>query len=186
MRPSVTQGLQKVLLAYEYVAPTFAPLDPYRPLEFVRDWNVAGLARTHEHLLNGTVGAAFAKYGTVSYELAALLKDTLYTGIKNAATAQYRHRGWDISAAASYLNTRSRTERTDYLRPHANISYSLPFGLAKKQKKGSLQLGVYVEGERNNRRARYSDSLQRGSTAYYLYKVYAQSNDSEQLQWNAA
>ena len=129
----------KTGINYEYVQKTFVPLDPYRNLEFQRDWNTTNLVATNEHLLNGNIGLAFAQYGAVNYELSALFKDSIYNGVKHNLTAKYVYNNWDINGAASYLTSETTAEHTEYIRPHLNIIYTLPPTLPRKAKKENIK-----------------------------------------------
>jgi hypothetical protein len=162
-------------LNYEYVQRTFNQIDPYRSVEFARDWNTFGLTTTDEHWFGASAGLQNNNWGNILYNASILYKDTVYNGFKNEINFNVKYKKWNITSASSYLQSQSKKEKTEFLRPNLNIFTTFY--------KNKLKAGAYAESERNARRLRSSDTLSRDSRFYYLYRAYLQTNDTTKFNF---
>ncbi len=181
---------------YEFAQQKFKELNPYRPSEFTRDWNVnqgandVAIVRrpTDEHLFNGGATLRTAKSGSLQYNFGGFLRDTLYTGLKHFAKYAYLKNGWDVWAQGDFLTTKSTAERSEFFRPKANLT--LPF---LRDSTGTVfwKAGVYGERERNSRFAKQqqtgaADTLNRASFYYDVVKFFMESPENEQFNFKTS
>jgi hypothetical protein len=152
---------------YEYVQARFLPLDPYRAREFQRDWNTIGMAVSNEHWAGLSVGLQNRYIKTLRYEFSTLYKDSLYNGFRQDLRLEaVPSKQLRIQASGNFLSNQTTTDKGQFLRPQAEISYSLP-------KLGGLQLGTRFEQERNELRDLSTDSLNRASFYFDIFSLYA-------------
>ncbi|MCC6725965.1 MAG: hypothetical protein IT258_15765, partial [Saprospiraceae bacterium] len=181
---------------YEFAQQKFKELNPYRPSEFTRDWNVnqgandVAIVRrpTDEHLFNGGATLKTAKSGSLQYNFGGFLRDTLYTGLKHFAKYAYLKNGWDVWAQGDLLTTNSTAERSEFFRPKANLT--LPF---LRDSTGTIfwKAGVYGERERNSRFAKQQqtsavDTLNKASFYYDVLKFFMESPENEQFNFKTS
>jgi len=169
---------------YEFVHENFNPLNPYRNAEFMRDWNLVGqnnlmvgqnnIKRT-EHI--GTGGFALKnKNTTVEYEFSGFLRDSVYTGTKHSSRLQHTKNGFNILAKGSLVNSETTVDKTNFFRPNIDISQTF-------KKLNDWSVGAYGEREKNERTDLDTDSLNRTSYYYDLYKVYLKSPQQEKFNF---
>jgi len=181
---------------YEFAQQKFKELNPYRPAEFTRDWNVnrtvndVGIVTrpTDEHLFNGGATLRTPKMGSLQYNFGGFLRDSLYTGLKHFGRYAYLKNGVDLWAQGDFLTTKSLTERSEFFRPKANIA--LPF---LRDSTGTVfwKAGVYGERESNSRFAKNQfgampDTLNAASFFYDLVKFYVESPENEQFTFKTS
>ena len=173
--------LLETKLGYEFVQDKFKALNPYRPAEFTRDWNLGLNAKATEHIGKGGFTLSSKEKGSLHYQFSGFFRDSLYTGTKHFAKYDYHQKGYDIWLEANLLNTATPTEESRFFRPKFNFAIPL-----FKDTTGTRywKLGVYSEREKNQRYAKTvesgrSDTLQSNSFFYDLYKIYLQSPESE-------
>lgn len=164
---------------YEYLQKTFEYIEPYRPREFQRDWNVNGLTTTDEHLFKANLALNASNWGSLGYEFSGLYKDSVYNGLKHSLASNINYKGLQINSIASYLTTSTTAEKTAFLRPKADISYTF-----KKLK--DWKIGVLGELENNRRFDLSADTLNASSFYYNLIKVYSELPFSDKLNLKAS
>jgi hypothetical protein len=181
---------------YEFAQQKFKELNPYRPAEFTRDWNVnrsvndVGIVTrpTDEHLFNGGATLRTPKLGSLQYNFGGFLRDSLYTGLKHFGRYAYLKNGWDIWAQGDFLTTKSLTERSEFFRPKAN--FAMPF---LRDSTGTVfwKAGVYGERESNSRFAKNQissgpDTLNTASFFYDLVRFYVESPENERFAFKTS
>ena len=187
-RPAAANPWQLRLAAdYEYAAQKFKELNPYRPPEFARDWNVnsgandvaIGRRPTDEHLLSAGATLHTPGAGTLHYQFGGFFRDTLYQGGRHFGKYVFQKKGWDVWAQTDWLTTRSTSERSTFFRPKFN--FAVPF-LRDTTGAKYWSAGIYAERERNSRFVRISnapDTLDRAGFFYDLAKAYIESPENE-------
>ncbi|MBK8561767.1 MAG: hypothetical protein IPN76_00045 [Saprospiraceae bacterium] len=181
---------------YEFAQQRFKELNPYRPAEFTRDWNVnqgvndVAIVRrpTDEHLFNGGATLRTAKSGSLQYNFGGFLRDTLYTGLKHFAKYAYLKNGWDVWAQGDFLTTTSTAERSEFFRPKANLTLPL-----FRDSTGTVfwRAGIYGERERNSRFAKQQqtgapDTLNRASFYYDVVKFFMETPENERFNFKTS
>jgi len=163
---------------YEFLNARFQFVEPYRPREFTRDWNVSFATPTQEHLYKAMVRFGGRKWGQVSYEFNGLNKDTLYNGYKHILSINTRWKGLQFNSTSSLLQNQSTTEDGLFIRPKADLSYTF-------EKLLGWQIGAYYEQEYNRRLDSKADSLKASSFDYQVFKFYTKLPASDKLSLQA-
>ncbi len=179
---------------YEFTQQKFKELNPYRPAEFTRDWNVArgqndvGIARrqTDEHLFSSGFTLRSPGLGTLQYRFGGFLRDTLYTGRKHFTKYSFQKNGYDLWLQGDFLNTKSTAEESRFVRPKAN--FSVPIFRDSTGTK-FWRAGVYGEREKNSRFTKSAqngdpDTLNTASFFYDLVKFYLESPENQKFGFN--
>ena len=178
---------------YEYTARTFLPLNPYRPTEFTRDWNVnTSLDTVAEQLARVGFSVQKKNWGDGRYEYGTYQRAGVYNGQRNFGQIHTRHKGYDFFAEANLLETEGRVERTRFSRPKGEISRTFfsrkprlqaLIDTLRRDSSGlplpAFKIGLYAERERNERRTPQADTLSAASFWYDLYRLYFQTPESE-------
>jgi hypothetical protein len=159
---------------YEFAQRNFQTTEPYRNLEFARDWNTQAASslnnsnqtspKTNEHL--GQISLKLkTKTVDVGYQLATFIKPKqLYTGFKQNLVANYHTKYWNATAQISYLTSASdsMSRRSAFFRPNATITRTI------KLKKTNWNIGVKSELEQNRLQTPNSNEL--ATTAFYYHQ----------------
>ncbi len=149
--------------AYEGTQQHFKVLNPYRPIEFTRDWNTNSTIATTENLLRGNISLSRDSLGELFYEFNHFQRAGQYEGNKQNINLFVEKKGWSLNSSNSLLTTRTLTEKTTFFRPKLEL---------KKVFYKKNTLGFYVEKEANQRFL--SDTLSRLSFDYQILKAYLQ------------
>lgn len=111
---------------YENVAQDFRFVEQYRNVEFNRDWNATVNQGTYREELGGAgVELRKAQLGSLSYRYATFRQSGFYRGIRNELKTKVRKNGWDIKAAANYLDSNGNEEDSRFFRSDAIIEKEL-------------------------------------------------------------
>lgn len=162
--------------SYEFAQKTFLPLNPYRPAEFARDWNVeTGGSPAAEQWLRSGFTLQKPGWGSARYEFGAFIRQSKYDGARHLATLRLQRRGFDVLAEANLLQTGGLLEETRFSRPRFEVS-KLFFRAGEKP---LFKLGLYGERERNERSAAGADTLSRASFWYDLLRFYFQTPENQ-------
>lgn len=154
----------------EWISETFRPLNPYRPAEFTRDWNVstANTVNAAERLLKAGISLNKEHWGTARYELNQFSRTVQYDGLKQTGRVKFQRKGWELIGEVNELTTQTVSEKTRFSRPKFDLSHSF----LTKDKKPLLKTGLYTERERNRRRDTATDTLNRTGFWYDLARAY--------------
>jgi hypothetical protein len=160
---------------YEFTARDFRPLNPYRPAEFVRDWNIgAGQDTTAEHLGRISLSVARKNLGDVRYEFGGFRREGFYEGLRHLGAWRFQKQGWDFSGEINRLGSQGTAEQTVFSRPKGDFSKTLFW---RKDTLPVVKIGLYAEREKNTRRATGADTLSASSFWYDLLRFYAKTPD---------
>ncbi len=206
MQATAQGWLLDVHSSAEITAQNFRALNPYRPAEFIRDWNTDNSRdTTAERILKTGFSLQNAAYGKGRYEYGSFLRTGVYEGRRHFAQLNGQHRGFELSGELNLLQTKGRDESTAFSRPKMELSYTprtisgqtsantstIPGANTNTSTPsftpvGRGMFGVYFERERNARRTALADTLNRISFWYDLYRIYAQTkNPGKPWQWSA-
>ncbi len=163
---------------YEFTDVNFRQIDPYRAIEFQRDWNTDRTIKINEHLVNSGLNLSKKGLGNIRYTLGTYLRDSVYTGIKHSAEANLTHKGFKMNAEGSYLTSKAQMEDTRFFRPRVRLSKQF-------EQLNNLELGVYGEREDNRRFNSGEDTLRSTSFYYDLFKAYLKTGDSREFKFGA-
>ena len=161
----------------EYAARNFKALNPYRPPEFSRDWNLSTLLNKSDEQLYGVDLSLGNGTSTLAYGISGFRSVGQYDGLRNLGRLTHLGKKWRIDLTHNLLSSESTQENTQFYRPKALISRNIG---------GGISLGAYYEKERNVIRQVDTDSLSQRSFNYDLYKVFITTDEQKNLHVNAA
>ncbi len=171
-----TQSVLETFVDYEYADGNFRAIDPYRAVEFLRDWNTDRTIKVDEHVARGGFNLYKKDLGNIKYELGTYLRDSLYTGLKHAAQARIARKGFEAEVSGSYLTSSGTKEDTRFFRPKARLSKTF-------KELNNWQIGVYGEREDNRRFNPDSDTLLNSSFYFDIFKAYLKSGESNEFSF---
>lgn len=154
---------------YEWVNQNFTPIEPYRKVEFNRDWNIDQLeSEEDQHQGELDVGFQNEKHGVAAYKFSLLNSGPDYNGNMHSLMADMNTGGFYLIYNGSLLNTHQQSYNTYFLRSKAD--------LAKKMK--WVTIGLRQESEYNTFKDTQTDSLTAASFSYNQWEAYVSNNDS--------
>ncbi len=160
---------------YEYLMKEFEFVEPYRPREFARDWNINLPEATQEHLYRASISLEGRKWGNISYQFSGLNKENLYSGYRHTLGINTYYQGFRVASNSSLLQSETAEEKSLFVRPKLDISYTF------NKKLLNWKIGAYGEMEQNNRLNISTDTLMNGSFFYNFFKVYSELPASKNL-----
>ena len=164
---------------YEFAGRRFSALNPYRPAEFARDWNIAAAdSAAAEHWVRSSLSIEKKGWGSARYEFGSFLRENRYDGARHGAQLRFQRSGFDLSADVNLLQTGGSAERTRFSRPKIDVAKTF----FRQNKKPLLTAGVHAERERNERRLPGADTLSSASFWYDLGRIFVQT-PAEQMPW---
>ncbi|HRI58506.1 MAG TPA: hypothetical protein PK228_02250, partial [Saprospiraceae bacterium] len=164
---------------YERTAQTFFPLNPYRPAEFVRDWNTDNSRDTvAEQIVRGGVILDNAKMGSGRYEFSSFTRHDVYEGQRHSGQLRLQKHGYEFFGDLNLLTTDGVAETTRFFRPKFDFSKTF-FRKDTAAQKGLVKVGIYGEREKNERQSTGTDTLSRTSFWYDLYRLYFQTPENQ-------
>lgn len=154
---------------YEFAGRNFRALEPYRPAEFVRDWNVSGNNFTaNEHIVAAEAAFTKARWGTAGYQLKSYQRGAAYSGWNNGIFSDLNYKNFVLRGTGSYLSTRSQQQNTGFLRHQFDFSKQI----------GKVIIGIRDNAETNRFYAAGNDALQSNSYAWQEWVGYVSYRDS--------
>lgn len=160
-----TKNLWKGLLGFEVqkISSRFHILDRINDVEFSRDFN---LAKEFNNITQNRVAINFmnswSNNAHLNYKVSYLNEKSFYTGIKNEVDFGFVKKNTAVKGNASYLNTKSQEQDTQFLR--GNILSEMT------GKKGSWSLGASME---HNKRL-YNNTQLLDVTSFSWREVFVQ------------
>ncbi|MBL7805529.1 MAG: hypothetical protein JNL02_17440 [Saprospiraceae bacterium] len=160
---------------YERTGTHFTPLNPYRPAEFIRDWNLgANEAKTAEQLARAELLTQKKGWGSARYEFGSFTRRGLYEGQRHFAQTRLSRGGFEFFGEINALHTASSLDDTRFSRPKFDFSKTLFTQKDSLSRVPFIKIGVYGERERNERRSTGKDTLTQASFWYDLGRLYVQ------------
>lgn len=184
-KPIADQWRGLFSMQYEHTAKDFQSLNPYRPAEFIRDWNLEVNRDTVAEQI-GRAGFLLEqkKWGAARYEFGAFRRLGVYTGIRHFGSLLFKKNGWELASELNFLKTDGRFEATRFDRPKADLSRTF-FKKDSSGQRAVFKTGIYGEREKNARTALGADTLSRASFWYDLLRVYFQIPENK-AHWQVA
>lgn len=159
-------------LNYEFLQNRFNTIERYRDVEFSRDWNLlTSDKRYNEHLGTAQFTYNWATTGKLGYRFKAYVQDSIYQGYENALTGNFSKKGVNVVFNGSYLRSHSNVNKTDFIRPDADISYAI-------RKIKGWRIGAAFNHEINRIVDNGTDTLSANSYLWQNYRVYFNSPDT--------
>ncbi|HSV88654.1 MAG TPA: hypothetical protein VLH61_08430 [Bacteroidales bacterium] len=151
--PIRSKGLEQWTLqfagSHEWVSRNFSQIEPFRPLEFQRDWNLDALQSTApENNTNISLKLTGDRIGSINYSLRSFQGGPAFRGIMNLAETRLALGKTRVNFSGSLLNSYGQKE-TDFYRHLAGISRPILF----------FKAGFEHQMEHNRRRNAGEQSL---------------------------
>jgi hypothetical protein len=163
-------------LGYEYKGNSFKEIEPYRPVEFNRDWNIGfNDSIVNEHFVYGDIGFIH-KTMNLNYRFTNFNRKGVYLGYKNNLTLEVEKRGWKFNTITSVLNTKDLINQSLFFRPYFKLQKDFAFW------KGTT-FGITGMQEYNKITNLITDSLFVGSFLNNTLGVFIQSSDTAKVIW---
>jgi hypothetical protein len=158
----------------EWRAKDFNVIERYRPVEFERDWNLAGIPQDGDQLLSQAGASLFAgKHGTAALSSSLFHIDRRYDGLRQALQGAMHFGKIDLGLDGSLLNTAAGAASSDFLRHKVSLSWKFrPF-----------TVGIIDEQERNRFHNDSLAILTTGSYQYQDWEAFLQSPDSSKTKF---
>lgn len=156
------------ILKHEFVYKNFNALNPYRPPEFVRDWNLELISsKADENLLLSNIGISGKSGFSGDYGYNRFDKGNIYNGAKHEATFKYQGERIQFRAFTNLLTSRSSIidQNTTFLRPNVTLSYKL-------NKKNNWTAGFELDAESNIYRSISTEIINNKSYSFRNLKWY--------------
>ena len=163
-------------LVYEFKGRNFTPVNPYRPAEFQRDWNIDPLVLTDEHYFSAGMNAKHKTLGSAMYQIGGFIQQGNYQGLIHRYDLATDYKGLAVKVYGTELRAESAQQETSFSRPRVDINQLL-------HKKSGLRLGFYGERERNETRASNSNELALQSFSWDIAKFYLLNQQSGKFKY---
>lgn len=163
-------------LVYEFKGRNFTPVNPYRPAEFQRDWNIDPLVLTDEHYFAAGMNAKHKTRGSVMYQIGGFIQQENYQGIIHRYDLSTTYKGLAVKFYGSELSAKGAQQETRFSRPMIDINQLL-------HQKSGLKIGFYGERERNETRATNSDLLSPQSFSWDIARFYLLNQQTRKFRY---
>ncbi len=110
-------------LQAEHVNKRFRPVETFRNVEFIRDWNLGTLTVAEDENSGSlSMGVSKARLHFLNYQLKTFQKGVYYKGYMHQLNMGTGYRGFTLVTHASYLLTGGSFVKSRYLRGNADLS----------------------------------------------------------------
>ena len=148
----------------ETIGQKFRALNPYRPVEFGRDWNTSGLAASRETLTSTQVGLLNQNL-KLQWRTESLHRGDSYRGFRQTPSLQWNTSLWQITASGNYLQSKGENIDTKFNRTAAKTKRTF-------SKIGNSSLEFQLLTESNTHLPKGSDTLSELSNGFEEYGLY--------------
>lgn len=170
-KDSSNTSFLKGRFSLESIGENFQPIEPYRSVEFNRNWNLTPtLQLKNQNILTGSIGYAKKDDIDINYSLNQFNAGSAYSGLKNNLDAQINVDGFDLSFDGSILETEG-VEETRFSRHRSRVEKTLWI----------TKLGFEDERENNQRFQPGTDSLAGTSYKFYDWQFYLTNLDTSKV-----
>jgi len=154
---------------YEWLKKNFKPIEPYRKVEFNRDWNIDHLeADEDQHQGELEIGFNNDRYGITYYRFSLLDNGPVYRGNMHSLLSDMNIKGFFLKFDGSLLNTTQDTYNTYFMRHKADLSKKMKW----------ITLGLRQESELNTFKDTQTDSITAASFSFSEWEAYISNNDT--------
>ncbi len=128
-------------LNYEFKSSNFQQIEPYRNVEFSRDWNIGNQLNFTEHIARFQTQLADIKHNIlVGYKFSTFIRQQQYKGFENWLSFGTNYKNIKIAADIRALTTQDTLYKSMFLRPAITVAYSI-----SKARGLSFSAGFYQE-----------------------------------------
>ncbi len=135
---------------YEFNQRNFTPINPYRSVEFARDWNISSQIGSEDHLPKFKLITGIGRHLQIDYEHVKFIRSIGFNGQKHLVNAIWSDSLTRIQLSYDLLTSKDDNENAIYVRPNFQINRILS-PTWKIQLKGNR--------ERNERKQSIMDSI---------------------------
>jgi hypothetical protein len=141
-------------LKYEFKQANFRQIEPYRNVEFTRDWNLSNInSIENEHLFGLEENYINTKINlNTSYYFSSFFRQNAYQGFESRIPLLWNYKNMELNVEIRQLNTKDTLYKTSFFRPNLQLSYAL-------SKAKGLKFGVNYLQENNKIRNFSTDTL---------------------------
>jgi hypothetical protein len=177
LRPLNWKSFPKAALAvgvqYEFLDASFRTIQPYRAMEFARDWNLNALySEQEEHLRGGYVALDMGDSSLLRYTVNEF-RAGAQAGLRQKAEFRLRKTKHDYSLSADLLTNQSPTFNGNYWRNKVGYVFN----------QSKLSLGVRYEQEYNRLLSSSADTLAPNSYRFDIVEAFAGSSIKSTVPW---
>ncbi|MGB3524726.1 MAG: hypothetical protein WBB32_02040 [Flavobacteriales bacterium] len=176
---SSTDSTKQVVIGTEneWRSKDLSVVERYRPVEFDRDWNLAGVVQDGDQVLaSASVGLLNGKSGRVDLTSSIFHIDGRFDGFRQALAGKMRFGKYDAALDGSLLSTTAAQNSSNFMRNKAVVSRRFSY----------FTLGLSDELENNQFRNDSVGTLGPGSYAYNEWEGFIQSPDSAKAMFRLA
>ena len=155
---------------YEFVQSKFRPIERFRNVEFLRDWNVINNTNFEdEHLANAAITIAKKQSLTATYQFDYYKRGADFIGQQHTMQGIVQKETYRFMMRANTLLQKSATTQSIFARPN--------FEFEKRIKRlHNMVIGTKSFAEHNLLRDAKSDSLLKNAFAFNVGNIYIKSN----------
>lgn len=151
----------------------FRPVEVFRAVEFLRDWNLTGQPLFEKELLsNIQAGFSHPKTGDMRIGFRSFFRGDTYRGLMQTLNGNIQPGKWKAMWDASLLSTSGGAVKSSFLRHREVLIRSV----------GGWLPGIKVEQERNAQRKPGTDTLDVNAFHFRWYEVFFSRADSSKYQ----
>jgi hypothetical protein len=164
-------------LSYEYNDIRFAPLEPIRPVEFLRDWGLPLQSpKANETFYKAAFKLTDTMKNEIHYELSGYDRNQDFSGIRNILGHSLNVKGWHFNDQVSFTIDRGSINNGYLFLPTIDISRTL-------KSLGNYTAGVNFSVEQNVQRSKTTDSVSTDSYSFSIFQVYLKSPEKAPNKW---
>jgi hypothetical protein len=161
---------------YEFKEKNFQAIEPFRSVEFVRDWNILQQTNITEHITRYQTGLQDTKHNIqVGYNFSSFIRQQQYRGFENRINGSMNYKNIKITTDTRILTTQDTTAKSVFFRPSVYASYSIA-------KARGLGFGVGFFQENNVFKLKSTNELQQQS--FKNNNLSAQFFMPDSAKWN--
>lgn len=161
-------------LSNEYSDRHFEAIEPYRPVEFKRDWNFTITDKKNENMAGLKLGIENKNNQFAIYRLRYFTHGAEYTGMINQLDIAADYANFYLNFTGSYLYTSSPYFGTRYLKQKATLQKKFKW----------MIIGIREEQEHNLFIPSAADTLMPNSFAFNIYEAFISSPDSAKNKYS--
>jgi hypothetical protein len=171
------QGLRlQAGINYEYLDARFRTIQPYRNMEFARDWNLQNIySLQEEHFRGFYAGLAWHDSSLFRYQLQELRTGS-QQGLRQQLSARHKVAQFDFSGQVDWMRNQANTFSGDYIRSKAGI----------RRLGRLLETGLTFEQENNRQNSLQGDSLSPNSFRFDILEFYFGNPKNKANQYQLA
>ncbi|MBK8954546.1 MAG: hypothetical protein IPM34_03185 [Saprospiraceae bacterium] len=152
---------------YEFVHQNFSFIQPFRSVEFNRDWNLSTLKAGTEHLPELSVEMSIGTNSHFEYTHSRLYRTDFYKGTRHTAQGRWKDKLTNVRLFLNQMNSTENTRTFSFFRP------ALEFN-RKFNDRFALEFKAFRD--QNQIQSSPSDSLSAGSFSFDVYECRIRNN----------